>query len=351
MTLAELADFGYDLSVPRFTVDVGGTTFEETDGLVTDVSVDATMDGADRFDMTIASRYDHESGEFVDFDWEDVPIGANVAISMGYGADDDLSTMLLGSVTEIGTRFPASGAPTISVSGYGHYHDLTTNVLQERWEDRRDDEIAEAIAGAYGLDADTRALSEDERRSVRYNDEESDAAYLEELASKNRADNRPYQVFVRRDRLRFGPPSIRADPVMELTYGESLESFSPTFSGARQLDGVVVKHWDPEKKDEIRGVAGDDDGDRVRTLKHPVSSSKEAERLAERIMNERDDESFTGSAETIGLPELDVDSTVELTGLGSRFSGIYYITEVNHTVDSSGYRTSFDVRLAEVFDP
>ena len=350
MTLAALADLGHDFSVPGFVIDVGGTTFEETDGLVTSVSVDATMDGADRFDITFASRFDHEGSEFLDFDWDDVPVGAHVEIAMGYGAPDDLPTMLLGSVTELGTSFPASGAPTISVSGYGRYHDLTTRVVEERWEDRTDSEIAEAIAGAYGLEADVDPLGEDERRAVAYNDKESDAAYLEELAGRNASENRPYQVFVRRDELHFGPPSVREPPVVELAYGETLESFSPTFTDARALDGVKVHHWDADSKDEIVGTAGDEDGERVRTVKRPVASQKEADQFAERLLTEREDERFQGSGETIGLPELDVDKTIELTGLGERFSGRYYVTDVTHTIDSNGYRTSFEVRLATEVD-
>jgi len=42
---------------------------------------------------------------------------------------------------------------------------------------------------------------------------------------------------------------------------------------------------------------------------------------------------------------------IELSGLGERFSGIYYVTDVTHTVDSSGYTTSFTVRLPHGVDP
>ena len=346
MTLQALSGLGHDFSVPRFVVEIGGTTFEETDGIVSDVTVDATMDGADHFDLTFATRFDHEASEFLDFDWNDVPVGVHVEIAMGYGTPEDLPTMFIGSVRELGTSFPASGAPTISVSGYGTYHDMTKRVVQERWEDSTDDEIAAEIAAAYGLDAAVTPVGEDERRRVTYNNEESDADYLVELAERNTAGGRPYQVYVRADELRFGPPAVDAPSSLTLTYGESLESFSPTFTDARTLDGVKVHHWDPEQKAEIVGTAGDEDGDRVRTVKRPVTSQKEADRLAERLLTEREDASFEGSAETIGIPELDVDQTVSLRGLGERFSGRYYITDVVHTIDTSGYRTSFDVRLA-----
>lgn len=346
MTLETLAALDHDLSVPKFVVDVGGATFEETDGLVTSVTVDATMDGADHFSLEIASRFDHESSEFVDFDWDDVPVGERVEIAMGYGTPEDLETMFVGSVTELGTDFPAGGSPTISVSGYGRYHDLTKNVVEERWEERTDSEIAAAIADAYGLEADVRELSDDERRSVTYNNEESDADYLADLAERNGTDGGPFQAFVRRETLVFRPPATDGDPVLELSYGESLESFSPSFTDARTLDGVTVLDWDPEAKERIEGTAGDTDGERTRTVKRSVASKKEAETIAKRLLNEREDERFEGRAETVGLPELDVDETVVLSGLGERFSGTYYVTDVTHTIDTGGYRTRFEVRLA-----
>jgi len=346
MTLEELANLEYDLSVPTFAVDVGGTTFENTDGLVADVSVDATMDGADRFDLTIASRFDHEASEFVDFDWDVVPVGEHVEIALGYGAPEDLPTTFVGSVTELGTDFTSGGAPTISVSGYGRYHELTNRVVAERWEDSTDAEIAEGIAEEYGLDADVERKEGATPNEVDYNNEESDADYLEKLAERNDDGENPYRVYVRRDELVFRPPAKDSEPVLELAYGESLESFSPSFIDARTLDGIEVRHWDPDKKEEIIGTAGDVDGQRTRTVKRPVSSQTEADDIARRLLHEREDEQFQGSAETIGLPDLDVDRTVELSGLGERFSGTYYITDVKHTIDANGYRTSFDVRLA-----
>lgn len=350
MTLEQLTALDYDLSVPTFTLNIGGTTFDETDGLVTDVSVDATMDGADRFDLTMASRFDHETSEFVDFDWDDVPVGEHVEIALGYQTPEELSTMFVGSITELGTDFPSGGAPTISVSGYGRYHELTTRVVTEQWKDQTDAEIVEEIAGEYGLEPDVKQTEDDASREVDYNNEESDADYLEKLAERNDDGEDHYRVYARRNELVFRPPAKDSEPVLELAYGESLDSFSPSFIDARTLDGIEVRHWDPEKKEEIVGTAGDVDGQRTRTVKRPVSSQTEAEDIARRLLHEREDEQFQGSGETIGLPDLDVDQTVDLTGLGKRFSGTYYITDVTHTIDTNGYRTSFDVRLAREGD-
>ena len=58
-------------------------------------------------------------------------------------------------------------------------------------------------------------------------------------------------------------------------------------------------------------------------------------------------EFVTGTASTIGIPELTAGRVVELRGLG-RFSGRYYVTRSTHTLGSGGYLTSFSVRTDSI---
>ena len=50
-----------------------------------------------------------------------------------------------------------------------------------------------------------------------------------------------------------------------------------------------------------------------------------------------------GNAECIGIPQIEPMRTIKLENLGKRFSGRYYITSATHTINDSGYRTSFSV--------
>ncbi|MFZ0388991.1 MAG: hypothetical protein WAN36_00920, partial [Calditrichia bacterium] len=86
----------------------------------------------------------------------------------------------------------------------------------------------------------------------------------------------------------------------------------------------------------------------VERVSRPVFSQAEADQQAECILNERAEELIRGTAETIGIPELLAGKNVELAGLGKKFSKTYYIVSTRHTVDSSGYRTSFDVRESTI---
>ena len=76
----------------------------------------------------------------------------------------------------------------------------------------------------------------------------------------------------------------------------------------------------------------------------PVTSAQEARDLAISLLRERAYEYITGSGQVIGLPDLRPGDNVELPGLGKRFSGRYHVLKVEHSLGSSGYQTTFDVR-------
>lgn len=349
MTLETFESIGHDFTTPRFTVEVGDATLDETSGLVTSVTVDRTIDGADHFSLSLAPRFDHEKGAFVDFSWSNFAIEESVTIAVGYGTE--LETVLDGSITEQGVEFPAGGAPSVTVSGYGRYHELTKGVVEEHWEDRTDAEIAAELADEYGLDADV------DDTPITYetveNGRDSDAQFLEEkLASRNDDGNGPFEVFARLDELVFRAPRDDRDPELELAYGESLQTFSPSYSEARTPGRIEVRNWSSEKKADIVGIAeADDGGTGKRIVRKPVQSETEAERIAESILHRGENERLQGESETVGLPEIGIGMPIELSGLGERFSGIYYVTDVTHTIDSSGYTTRFTIRLPQGVDP
>jgi uncharacterized protein involved in type VI secretion and phage assembly len=80
------------------------------------------------------------------------------------------------------------------------------------------------------------------------------------------------------------------------------------------------------------------------SLRHqPVSNFLEANVLAASILKQLLQGLFEGSGNCIGIPKLRAGDRVEIRGIGKRFSGTYTLSKVTHTIDSGGYRTSFEV--------
>jgi phage protein D len=76
----------------------------------------------------------------------------------------------------------------------------------------------------------------------------------------------------------------------------------------------------------------------------PVFTKKQARKRAYAILRERQKEMVKATVRTVGLPDLRAGQRTIIKGLGSRFSGTYFITETTHTIGDSGYTTRFNAR-------
>jgi phage protein D len=81
---------------------------------------------------------------------------------------------------------------------------------------------------------------------------------------------------------------------------------------------------------------------------HPVQSEDEARTLALETLERIAKGMLTGSGATVGLPDIRTGTVLDIDGLGSRFSGRYFVTATTHTIGDSGYTTQFECRREEL---
>lgn len=86
-----------------------------------------------------------------------------------------------------------------------------------------------------------------------------------------------------------------------------------------------------------------DDSGQVYVLKRRCTSLAEAKRLAKAKLRQLNSRQLTGSLSMIGDPLMCAGSVIKLIGFGS-FDGNFIIEKATHTMSSSGYVTSVDVR-------
>jgi hypothetical protein len=340
-----------DFYAPRFRLTVGGEAFTEASGVVADLSVDTTLEGADRFSVSLAYEYDpeFEGGTFLGLEWETFAPGTDVTIEVGYEDRSLLVPVLVGRIASVGTDFPSGGLPTVTVSGYDLLHDLTQATNSDSWDETTDAAVVKRVLqrGAYGFDAPTSETVVEtgtEHPQVRQ-DDETDFAFLTTLAERN-----GFELFARGRTLHFRPPAVEADPTMTLAYGASLGSFAPELNAAERVTEVEVRHWHPERGEVIVGTATDDTaeeasdggaGGNKRVLRLPVRSTEEAETEAAAALARLSRGVISGSGDTVGLPDLRVGEPIRIEGVTDRFTADYYVTSVTHRLGGSGYGTSF----------
>jgi hypothetical protein len=156
-------------------------------------------------------------------------------------------------------------------------------------------------------------------------------------------------------------------PNLTLKWGSSLMEFTPRLTtigdifavtakiwvAAIKTEFVIVVGWDFDRAafnlqvypnligdiDEILGPEAAGKTVSVKATGFPTSLREVLSELLPRLNNR-----LTGSGSTIGDPRIKAGTVVNLEGLGEQFSGLYRVKSATHTLDSGGYRTSFDLR-------
>jgi hypothetical protein len=145
--------------------------------------------------------------------------------------------------------------------------------------------------------------------------------------------------------------------------------FSPRVSTIGQVAGVAIKFTLRELPlDFLVTVAWDFDRESLSTaivpgavasatkslvgsvltkIDQPISNPGDIARsaiLAVRELRNKLNNRLTGGGSAVGDPRIRAGAVVRLEGLGPDFSGDYRVTSATHTIDGSGYKTSFEVR-------
>lgn len=345
MTLAELGKNYDNFYAPRFKLYLGGELYEQTHGVISSVSVENAAEKADRFSFTIDGVYDDSSGEFEGLDWSNFETDTKVKIEMGYG--ESTEPLLVGRIEEHRLNFPAQGAPSVDVSGYGIRHELKEGSKSRSWDDATHSEVVKEVAGEYRFET-IDVESTDTQHAKVVQDDKSDLDFIEELADRNGTDGKSYRVTIRRDEFTFGTAPDDESATVTLAYGEALQSFSPEYKTGSQVGSVQVRGYNVNDAEGIKGTAeSDGPGSGTTVERRPVRSQSEAESAAQARLGQIEDDRLSGRGESIGLPEITAGKPIQLDRLGERFSAKYYVESASHRVGSDGYTTSFQVRLAE----
>lgn len=303
--------------------------------------------------------------------------GKELQVHLGYqGQNQNLRLMMTGYITTLEPSFSESSAPTLTVRGLNVLDRFRRRQYTWAWQrprDRtKDSEIARQLsrapddrAGRPGLDIEVRTVKEaealEEPQACVFMNNQYPILFLME-----RARRRGYTVFIGEETvngraqryLHFGPsPSLR-DVTYELEWGRSLTQFRPTLTTTKQLKKVTVRGWNRRTNRPIEGVAelsqselnsdlhalAREAGREEVITDQPVHTVQEARQLAESILRRQLQDFVKASGATVGLPDLRAGRAMMIKGSGYRFNGRYFITQTTHTINDSGYRTTFSAR-------
>ncbi len=176
-------------------------------------------------------------------------------------------------------------------------------------------------------------------------------------------------------KLIFKPRASSA--AVAVKYGDDMRRFKARFTAQNEATNVSVRSWDPLSKTVITGTAtvsnlrsqaeggkaptlattGRSDGRPTAGAFHASSliavSSDEATELAESLGSRIASSDLSARCECVGRPEINAGSTVSISGVGTKLSGDYYVTNVEHRFGRDDMTTTFttgDGRAAGIVD-
>ena len=376
-----------DFYVPRFEVKAGGQGLAES--VVRDVIQVTYKDNIkeiDGFDIIVSNwnsatrtfRYiGSETTQSLGARSSDAqlyrmfePCAREFELSMGYGST--LTRMVKGTCTTLEPIFPAGGSPTLTVRVLNVLHKLRRKKKQRSFTNQTPSQIAEKIGADLPLPIVVEPRQpEDQLEYVAQTDQfdidflvllARSVGYVVYVAQRPTKDRKKMQDFLFFG-VSDGATSSRRSVTYELRWGISLIDFKPTLATANQVKSVELRGWDREKNKAIRAKVDLRDKDiKVNedlldiidrsdcqpredvVVNEPMRTPQQARQRALALLGDKLKEFVTAEGTTIGLPDLRAGQRLKISGVGARFSGLYFVTESTHTIDEKGYSTRFKAR-------
>ena len=369
--MASAVDGSSDLFVPSFEVWIGERKLDrQVVRDVLDVSFHDSLDGLGGFSLTLAN-WDADKYAYAYSDQHLFDPGRKLDLRMGYAGAGRMSWMIRGVITDLTPSFPASGAPTLQVSGRNRLHDLLRQRQSKVYTESNLSLAARIIRDVpdLRLDADAASVAAELTLDAIVQENEFDLVFL-----KRRARQLGYELIVGEDDdgtvLRLVNTTLRRDDALRLAYrsargGFPLLEFQPRFSTARQSASLELHGWNARDKRPIkvsvgraqlglrdpdfdRGVIAAAVGERTEIVSdEPVQDEAEGMRRATDYLERIVRETMTATGRTAGLTDLRAGTVLEITGVGERFNGRWLTTGTDHIIGSGGYVTGFSCRREE----
>jgi len=313
--------------------------------------VESQINAPAMFELVL-NMSDMEKGTWRGIDLDNFQLGDAIEVSLGMGLAEKI---ISGEVTGIEPSFNVDAKVTIR--GMDKLHRLRFGNFRRSFQEMKDSEIADQIASEAGLSGN--AESTKAVHQYVFQNNISNYSFLIE-----RANHIGFEIAADGDDLLFRKSQEDQEPAYTLEYGLDMDQFSAALKVLTSGSTVEYRGWDPMKKKEISGKAkegsafskmkGKQDGfvfsssiqdSTVAVLNYPPVDDSNAEEMAKARYNSFLKNFITGEGQSIGNAGILAGRTVELKGIGERFSGIYYLIYTKHIYEKkTGYITKFKVQ-------
>ncbi len=280
--------------------------------------------------------------------------GKTIEIAAKAGAGEQ--PLFEGEIVEIEPDF-GPGTHQLTVRAFDRLHRLARGRHVRSFLNVSDGDLVRKIAQEVGLQAQVGPTSQIHPYVLQH--AETNLEFL-----RARAALLGYLLFVRGKTLHCEPPSTAGTP-LEAEWGVTLSAFRPRLTTVQQVNGVTVRGWNPDEREEIVGQArrgrgapqvgeARDGGEVARVAfgldaqdlitNRTVRSQAAADQLAQAVADRIAGHFIEAEGTCGGNPALRAGGSLRLSAVGNRFGGTYFVTAATHLYNGhGGYSTQFSV--------
>jgi phage protein D len=226
-------------SAPGFKLTINGTSFTQAGNaglqeLVLEDHVDMVGQLSARF-----------GGSEQDPKWK-FKIGDEVEVLFGSYEGNSSAPIFSGEIISIEPGFQHDGQSSVTVRALDKIHRLGRGRKTRHWEEMKDSDVASEVGAESGLSVEVDPTEKVHPYILQRN--ETNVAFLKRLAARNN-----FTLRVDDNKLLFKKASFQSQDV-DVQSGGNLRSVRMAFNSSDMVQKVVVRGWDPAKKQEIVGM-------------------------------------------------------------------------------------------------
>ena len=346
-------------------ITIGGEAQPRLTSALLSLKVMETTEGLYRCEVRFGNWGDRGKGpDYLYFDRELLDFGQEITVTLGSGAAE--VEVFKGRIGAIEGQYLAGEPPQIVVLAEDAAQDLRQTRRTRTFEDMSDGEVFEQIAKDHGLESNIDLDAPTYPVIAQLN--QSDLAFVRERARRLAAE-----IWIEGNTLHVQGRNNRqqSDDQLTLAFNRGLLEFSVIADTVNQYTQVVVSGWDVQAKERLEYEATDSVlgselegdtsaasivrevfGERVDRIAQQIPlTSAETQAIAEASFRAQARRFVVGTGIARGDARIRVGRTIALQGLGTLFSGAYYVCEVQHCFSrrpGGGYTTELVVERSGI---
>lgn len=329
------------------TLKVDGTVIKDSYGIAS-ININHSINLISVADIQLRGNVDIGNNRMPLTDDDDFIPGKSIEITAGYG-DGGETSIFKGIIVKHSLEISADVGYIFKLTCKHAAVKMTFNQKEELFKDKTDDSIIKLILSDYSLNCNVDSCSI--QNEMVFQKLATDWDFV--LA---RAEFNGFVITMDKDSMNIGKPRFNEPAVLNIAIGDSLISFDAELNGENQPASLETTSWDPKTQAMLKSTAEEPSLNEQGTIaakdlpsKLPQSklsintavpmSTDELKSWADASLLSKRMNAVKGQVKFIGNGEVKTGDIIELMGVGKKFSGKAYVSQVTHSFDNGSWNT------------